>query len=247
MKKAFILILCFLNVFTLLSQPQKKTPQNPNQHPGAQVSQPEIVKDIDGNIYHTVKIGTQEWLVENLKVTKYNDGTPIPQVKYNSSWNYLQTPGYYWYNNDSAGFKETYGALYNWYAVGTGKLAPKGWHVATFSDWIILKNFVTSNPGKSKSEAKALASDQFWKASKYNVDEIGFNMADNNSSGFTGLPGGLRGNGEFIKATEYAFWWSATPTDESKAWQFSLTYDYYKIDSIIYYKGVGMSVRCIKD
>ena len=82
------------------------------------------VTDADGNVYHTITIGTQTWTVENLRTTKYNDGTAIPNVTNTTSWRNLTTPGYCWYNNDSTTYKATYGALYNWYAVNTGKLAP---------------------------------------------------------------------------------------------------------------------------
>ena len=100
------------------------------------------VVDIDGNVYHTVTIGTQVWMVENLKTTKYNDGTAIPLVTDNTAWGALTTPGYCWYNNDSATYKNTYGALYNWYAVNTGKLAPTGWHVPTDSEWTVLTTYL---------------------------------------------------------------------------------------------------------
>jgi len=95
---------------------------------------PVTVADIDGNIYHTVKIGFREWTVENLKATRYNDGTAIPLVTDSAAWATLTTPGYCWYNNDTAN-KDVYGALYNWQAVNTGKLAPAGWHVANDADW----------------------------------------------------------------------------------------------------------------
>ena len=85
---------------------------------------PLTATDIDGNVYHTVTIGTQVWMVENLKTTRYNDGSPIPLVTDSSYWSNLTTPGYCWYNNDTTN-KNTYGALYNWYTVNTGKLAPQ--------------------------------------------------------------------------------------------------------------------------
>jgi uncharacterized protein (TIGR02145 family) len=84
------------------------------------------VSDADGNAYHSVTIGTQEWLVENLKTTKYNDGTSIPLITSNSGWVNLTTPGYCFYDNDAGINKATYGALYNWYTVNTGKLCPAG-------------------------------------------------------------------------------------------------------------------------
>ena len=101
-----------------------------------------MITDVDGNSYHTVKIGTQTWMVENLKTTKFNDGSPIPLIRDSSTWKASLTPGYCFYKNDSAKNKSTYGALYNWNAVNTGRLAPKGWHVPTDAEWTVLINYV---------------------------------------------------------------------------------------------------------
>jgi hypothetical protein len=87
------------------------------------------VTDIDGNVYQAVKIGNQVWTVENLRTTRYNDGTAIPYVTDNSAWANLTTPGYCYYFNDSTANADKYGVLYNWYTVNTGKLSPAGWHV----------------------------------------------------------------------------------------------------------------------
>ena len=92
------------------------------------------VKDIDGNKYKTIKIGTQIWMAENLKTTHFNDGTSIVQIDKYDDWKGLISPAYCWYANDSTN-KEVYGALYNWYAVNTKKLCPKGWHVPTDEEW----------------------------------------------------------------------------------------------------------------
>ena len=94
-----------------------------------------LVKDTDGNVYHTVTIGTQVWMKENLKTTKYNDGTPIPLVAESKAWGNLSTPAYCW-------FKTKYGALYNWYTVNTGKLCPLGWHVPTDAEWTKLITYL---------------------------------------------------------------------------------------------------------
>jgi Fibrobacter succinogenes major domain (Fib_succ_major) len=82
------------------------------------------VKDIDGNVYKAVTIGTQVWMAGNLKTTKYNDGTAIPLVKEDKTWETLNTPAYCWYKNDAVINKNIYGALYNWYTVNTNKLCP---------------------------------------------------------------------------------------------------------------------------
>ena len=100
------------------------------------------VTDDDGNVYHSVTIGTQVWMVENLKTTKYNDGTSIPLVTDATDWHNLLTPGYCWNNNDEATYKATYGALYNWYTVNTGNLCPTGWHVPGDAEWTTLTTYL---------------------------------------------------------------------------------------------------------
>jgi hypothetical protein len=99
--------------------------------------------DLDGNEYKTVTIGTQTWMAENLRTTKYNDGSNIPNVTNNNSWFILRTGAYSNYKNTTnADTIATFGRLYNWYTVNTGKLAPQGWHVPTNSEWIILTTYL---------------------------------------------------------------------------------------------------------
>jgi hypothetical protein len=99
-------------------------------------AQTEILTDIDGNTYHTIKIREQVWMVENLKTTKFNDGTLIPLVSDSEVWGKISHPAYCWYNNDEKTNKNNYGALYNWFAVETGKLCPIGWHVPSDKVWL---------------------------------------------------------------------------------------------------------------
>ena len=101
-----------------------------------------VVQDIDGNNYLTVTIGTQIWMAENLRTTKYNDGTAIPLVTDNTTWANLTTPAYCWYNNDAKTNGSTYGALYNWYSVNTKKLCPTGWHVPNDTEWTTLTTYL---------------------------------------------------------------------------------------------------------
>ena len=108
------------------------------------------ITDTDGNVYTSVAIGTQVWMVENLKTTKYNDNSAIPLVTDNTAWGNLSTSGYCWYSNDIAN-KTAYGALYNWYAVNTSKLCPTGWHVPIDAEWKILER----NLGMNNSDADA--------------------------------------------------------------------------------------------
>lgn len=138
--------------------------------------------DIDGNTYYTQTIGSQEWMTENLKTTKLNNGTTIPLVTGDSQWGALTTSGYCWYNN-SSNYKKNYGALYNWYTVNSGKLCPAGWHVATYEEWKTLINYLGGQEvaGGKMKETGTL----HWTSTTTGID---------NSSGFSALPGGCRGN-----------------------------------------------------
>jgi uncharacterized protein (TIGR02145 family) len=205
------------------------------------------VTDKDGNVYHTVTIGTQTWMVENLKTTKYNDGTSIPNVIDNTAWAALTTPAYCWYNNDAATYKDTYGALYNWYAVNTGKLAPAGWHVATDAEWTTLEDYVDANRGISGSIAKALAATTNWATSTVG-SSIGNDLSKNNSTGFAGLPGGCRSDisGSCFLIGNWGFWWSSTEF-YAFAKNNRMYYDDNNMGAGNDDKQCGYSVRCIKD
>ena len=132
----WIYSLVLIAVFLMFTDSCKKKDDNNTSPPT-----PVTLKDVDGNLYHTITIGTQIWMVENLKTTRYNDGTSIQLVIDNQEWYNRLTPGYCWYNNDPETYKNTYGALYNWFTVKTGKLAPTGSHVPTNADWTILLDF----------------------------------------------------------------------------------------------------------
>lgn len=213
----------------------------------------ETITDIDGNVYHTIKIGTQTWMIENLRTTKYNDGTSIPYVNDAMVWFSLTSPGYCYYNNDVAN-KYTYGALYNWYTINTDKLAPTGWHVPSDADWTTLENYLIANgynfDGTTNDTkiAKSMASKTGWSIST-NAGSIGNNLTNNNSSGFEGLPGGYRIDiGAFHDFGNYGLWWSSTEFSENGAWSCFMSYDNGDIfRENLYLKRYGFSVRCIRD
>jgi len=199
------------------------------------------ISDVDGNVYHFVTIGTQVWLVENLKTTKFNDGTAIPNVTDNT-WGSLSTPAYCWYNND-AGWKPVYGALYNWFAVNTGKLAPAGWHVATDADWATLVAYLggdTVAGGKLKSTGTVEAITGLW---------FSPNTGATNSSGFTALPDGYRFSttSGFDQINRHGYWWTATVNGTSTAWEYDITYNYADAYRNYSLKTDGYNVRCVKD
>jgi uncharacterized protein (TIGR02145 family) len=204
------------------------------------------IKDIDGNTYQTVTIGTQVWMVENLKTTKYKDGTTIPVVTDNTAWSKLTTGAYCNYNNDAA-MGTKYGKLYNWYAVNTGKLAPSGWHIPTDAEWTTLENFVSANLGSSGSLAKALAATTDWAAST-NIGAIGNDLTKNNSSGFSAIPGGDRiGDGAFDIIGNYGSWWTSTDGNYTYAWYRGLINGINYLRRFDTTKSYGFSVRCIRD
>ncbi len=200
-------------------------------------SSPDPIKDIEGNTYKTVKIGTQVWMAENLKTTKYNDGTEIPLVTTPVDWNDLKAPGFCWYNNDEATYKDPYGALYNGYAVDTGKLCPAGWHVPAREEWQLLRDFLgdTIKGGGKLKEAGTT----HW---------LSPNKGADNSSCFTALPAGIRYfEGTFASVLSYTCIWSSTETGIDDKWYIAL---YFGDASLIMdhrTKNHGFSVRCVKD
>jgi uncharacterized protein (TIGR02145 family) len=217
----------------------------------------DTVTDADGNVYTTVKIGNQVWTVENLKTTKCNDGTPIPLITEPSEWTTYdgnKKPAYCWYDNDVA-YKSLYGALYNWYAVNTGKLAPKGWHVSTDADWSVLEKYLIDNgydwdtTKEDHTIAKSMAAKTNWAwASPKDSGTIGNDSSTNNRSGFSALPGGFRLiSGNFRNIGTTGRWWSATEYDTSQAWRYNLRYDSDNLSRDFYLKGCGFSVRLLKD
>lgn len=214
-----------------------------------------VVIDIDGNTYKTIKIGTQVWMAQNLRTTKYNDGTVIPKVTNNAAWGALTTPAYCWYGNDSTLTAKLYGALYNNYTVAdTNSLnvCPTGWHVPSDAEWTVLSDFLTANGygfgGGGDDIGKSLASTFRWNSSGI-VGTIGNDQGTNNSCGFTGLPGGFRSDygTTFFSIGFDGFWWSGTEVDSYDAWGRVL--DYYSVDLSVEFgnKRFGFSVRCLRD
>ena len=200
---------------------------------------PNRVTDIDGNIYNTVIIGTQVWMVENLKTTKYRDGTSVPLVTDGTAWGALTTNGCCYYNNDVA-YNSKYGLLYNWFVVNNiKKIAPLGWHIPTDTEWGVLTNYLgglNSAGGKLKEIGTT-----HWTSP---------NTGATNESGFTALPGGIRSNdgNYFLKVGNSADWWSSTEyTDPNYAMYWSIDYNGIWFGVHQNYKQYGFSIRCIKD
>jgi uncharacterized protein (TIGR02145 family) len=218
------------------------------------IDTPTTITDIDGNVYNTVNIGTQVWMAENLKTTRYNDNSIIPLVTDEVEWAALITPGYCWYNNDETTNRDLYGALYNWHAINTQKLCPTGWHVPSNTEWTYMENYLISNgynyDGTTTGNkiAKSMAATNRWMAYS-TAGTIGNDQESNNRSGFTALPGGSRYfNGQFFNIGMLGAWWTSTESYPNGHWDRSLYYAYdYLNNEIDNYWKIACSVRCIKD
>ena len=202
------------------------------------------VKDIDNNRYDIITIGTQTWMAENLKTTRYNDGTLIPLITDGTAWSTASgsgDDGYCWYNNEASNLI-TYGALYNWFAIdmlsnGAKNVCPVGWHVPTDGEWTTLTNYLGgTGVGGGKMKEAGLA---HWNSP---------NNGATNESGFSGLPGGYRNtNGAFFLIGSNGFWWSSSEVDTSNAWDRVLFYNVVNGVRNNNDKRHGFSVRCLRD
>lgn len=194
------------------------------------------VDDFEGNTYITISMGTQTWMAENLKSTRYNDGSSIPSVSDFSAWNGLSTPGYCWYDNDSSKYASSYGSLYNWYAVSSGKLCPVGWHVPSDAEWILMTTYLGGE--EIAGDKLKEAGDDHW---------LIYNEKSTNETGFTALPAGGRVDGSYVAIGYSCAFWTATTYDETNAWCRELdTGSSYVIFGYVD-KNQGFSVRCVKN
>lgn len=206
-----------------------------------------IVTDIDGNTYQTVKIGDQWWMAENLKVTQYRNGDPIPNVTDGTEWSNLTTGAYSNYNND-ANNAATYGSLYNWYAVNDSRnIAPEGWHMPSDDEWKEMEMFL----GMSQSDAD----DTGWRGTDEGgkLKETGTahwkspNTGATNESGFSALPGGCRSHGGTFYSLGLAYFWSSTEYYSAAAWSRYLHFNSSGVYRLSNLKRYGFSVRCVRD
>jgi len=199
-------------------------------------------KDPDGYTYKTVIIGEHEWFAENLKTSKYNDGTAIPNVTNDDQWKDLTTGAWCHYDNDNQ-YDTIYGKLYNWYTVETGKLCPTGWHVWASADWDSLYGYLYDITGSNTGTVIKSASG--WDGGVPGTDDYGWKA----------LPGGIRSdNGAFGGEGVSGRWWTSIE-DYNNAWchylaksqKWSEEVHYDDLHNMPMKKVVGMSVRCVKD
>jgi len=199
------------------------------------------ITDIDGNLYHIITIGTRGWLMENLKVTRFNKGDSVPEVTDDIEWGALKKGARCSYDKNPFN-AETYGLLYNWYVVGdTRNICPVGWHVPSDSEWQSMIDFLGGAliaGGKLKATGTLEMGTGLWNSP---------NTVATNESGFTALPGGSRGvSGGFSNLSSNAYFWSSTP-DQTHVWDRELSFKYGNVERYSVSKENGYSIRCIKD
>ncbi len=212
---------------------------------GDQITFRTKLTDAEGNLYNTILIGTKLWMAENLRTTRLNDNTLIPEITGNTEWVGTSSPAYCWYDNNSS-FKSTYGALYNWYSVNTGKLCPAGWHVPTDQEFSALE--VTLGMGADQSEIWG------WRGTDHGLKMKNTTGWDNNgngsnSSGFTALPGGYRygADGQFFLQTTITYWWTSSEHDADRGWYRRLDSSSDQVYRASTSKKGGKYIRCVKD
>ena len=208
-----------------------------------------VIYDIEGNAYRTVVIGKYKWMAENLKTTRFNDGKEINYISDDSTWVESTDGAFCWYNNTKS-YSESYGLLYNWYAVNTRKLCPDGWRVPTDEEWKYLTGFVDLRYGINNSvwNERGLQGEDAGKRLKA---QSGWSFGGNGSNifGFTAIPGGERSckDGHFHLAGKNGYWWSSTAKDSSDAWFRSIIYSFDNVNREIHGKRCGFAVRCLGD
>jgi uncharacterized protein (TIGR02145 family) len=201
--------------------------------------------DADGNRYSVVNIGNQLWMAENLKTTRFSDGSPILYIEKEMEWRENAEPAFCWYDNNES-YRDWYGGLYNWYVVESGNVCPQGWRMPDDADWYEFEIFIDSTiqihtalGWRGSHGGASLKASSGW-----SDGQNGFN-----AFGFTALPAGRRGhNGHFNSGGQYAYWWTATMDTEGKhSWSRYIlpNYEFFYRGSFLH--NYGFSIRCIME
>jgi len=199
------------------------------------------ITDIDGNTYATIRIGTQVWMAENLRTTRYWNGDTIPNVTDDDAWSQLDvsTTGAWCHYDNNPNYEVPYGKLYNWYVVADPRnVCPTGWHLPTDAEWTVLSDHLGGASvagGKMKS-----AGTWYWLVG---------NTGATNESGFSGLPVGFRyyAHGVFYYLDLIGYWWSASEAGADYTWGRYLDYYIAATGRNSYYGNNAFSVRCLRD
>ena len=199
----------------------------------------DTITDRDGNVYKTVTIGTQTWMSENIKTTKYQNGDLIGSTTTVSlDISNETTPKYQWSYGGNESNSDTYGRIYTWYAATDNRgICPAGWHLPTDAEWTTLTTYLGGESvagGKLKETATTR-----W---------LSPNTDATNEVNFTALPGGYRNqNGEYTGIGNYGYWWSSTQNSMISAWNRSMSYGSSSVGRNASYERNGHSIRCVKD
>jgi uncharacterized protein (TIGR02145 family) len=235
MKRSFLFcpFIAFLLLFTCTLNSQEEYPNE---------GMP--IRDLDGNVYRIIMTESGVWMAQNLNTFKLNDGTPIDIVYDNTKWESIKTPARGFFKN-TVEYAETYGAIYNWYAVASGKLCPKGWHVPTQEEWNNLMDYAGGAQQSGDNPAKLKESGtKHWKAP---------NEGATNEIYFTALPAGeiSRFSGDTEPGTE-TNWWTSTEDNQNlmpgekpgNAVIVGLKYDFSSQTMGSFEKWCALPVRC---
>jgi uncharacterized protein (TIGR02145 family) len=250
MKKLFKISVLELIVILVIIACKKEKSDNPTNSITTIVFNPNvsygIMTDQDSNVYKTVTIGTQTWMAENLRVTKYRNGEPIPNVTDNYAWVVLTTGAYCSYANRANKDEiATYGRLYNCYAIADSRnIAPTGWHVPSIAEWNTLTTYLDGNNGPG-GKMKETGTTHWNSPSDWEI----WDAYATNESGFTALPSGFRYflDGTFHNLGFTGFWWSSTAFSATEAYNLSLSYNSGWCVGGDGTKQCGYSVRLLKD
>ena len=214
-----------------------------------------VITDIENNKYKTITIGTQTWMAENLRTTKFQNGdlietTSFPTVDITQE----SAPEYQWAYDGNESIATKYGRLYTWYVINDNrKICPIGWHVSTHEEWTTLSDFLINNGygfgGSGNRIAKAIAATSGWEMDTTSTSP-GNDQSKNNSSGFSAIPGGFRCPEceGFSFIGQGGYWWSSTNGSDKFAWRGG--YMWFGFGTIFMDtndKKSGLSVRCLKD
>jgi uncharacterized protein (TIGR02145 family) len=233
-------LILLISVTVFLSCKKEETPKEPL------VTAP--VTDIDGNIYQTVSIGTQVWMKQNLKTTRYRDGSTIPTGLSKSLWQNTTT-GAYTINGNNSTNDSTFGKLYNWFAVVDSRnLCPTGWHVPSDLEWKTLEAHLGMQGSDLDLEGQRGQALNVGGKMKSITGWDSPNTGATNSSDFSGIPGGLCDDyGTSFAISRSSYWWTSTENSTTTAFGRGLSYDYSGSSRGLNPKEAGFSVRCIKD
>jgi uncharacterized protein (TIGR02145 family) len=246
--------ICTLLILSTLIASCSKDDDNRSSTSNGCPGGPSTVTDIDGNVYNVVSIGSQCWMKENLKTTRYRNGDPITTGLSNTQWTNTTVGAWAYYENNLQ-YNNPYGKLYNWYAVADGRgVCPTGWHVPSSSDWKKLIKHLdaladttcfqcfTSNSaaGPMKATGNLQAGTGLWEAP---------NFGATNSSGFTSLPSGVRGwsDGIYSDLSTYTSYWTSTSGFPMNAQAYDMDYSEDYVFVFVSDRNEGQSIRCIRD